>query len=129
MIAGAAAIGALASAVVAAAPTPSPSATEGLRPGLEASDVGPGPIGFVATAAVVLVSILVLVNMVSRLRRMERRRVLDEQAEDERRRAAGEPPLPPDVDPPPRRTGREAGPGSPGTGPGGGRGGGPGGPR
>ncbi|MEJ5915115.1 hypothetical protein [Pseudokineococcus sp. 1T1Z-3] len=107
------ALGALApGALVASAPAPTPDPTEGLREGLEVIDIGPGVAGFFATAAVVLVSILVIVNMVGRLRRLEHRRLADERAEDERRRLAGEPPRAPGEPAPPRPRDGRHGPGS-----------------
>jgi len=69
----------LAAATAPGAPVQTPEPTE----------VGPGTEGFIWTFLVVIAVVLLLLNMVARLRRMERRRVQDERAEDERRRAAG----------------------------------------
>ncbi|WP_299033179.1 hypothetical protein [uncultured Pseudokineococcus sp.] len=55
----------------------------------EPTSVGPGTEGFIWTFLVVIAVVLLMLNMVARLRRMERRRVQDERAEDERRRATG----------------------------------------
>ena len=58
--------------------------------GLDPNSVTPGLIGFLATFALVLVSILLFLNMSSRLRRMQRRedreaerRAVEERASDE----------------------------------------------
>ena len=92
----------LASALLAATPsaTPSPSLSPGELPrGLDPTDVTPGVAGFLATAFVVVVSIFLIVNLVSRMRRMRHRAMLLEAREAaERDGTAG-----PELDGDPRR--------------------------
>ena len=56
--------------------------------GLDPNSVTPGLIGFLATFALVLVSILLFVNMSSRLRRMQRREDREAERREAERRAA-----------------------------------------
>lgn len=58
----------LTAAVIRAAATPSPSPS--LRPGLKDTDVAPGFLGFIVTFAVVAVTILLLLSMTRRIRRV-----------------------------------------------------------
>jgi len=62
--------------------TPSPSLSPGELPrGLDPTDVTPGVAGFLATAFMVVVSIFLIVNLVSRMRRMRHRAMLLEARE------------------------------------------------
>ena len=92
----------LATALLAATPsaTPSPSLSPGELPrGLDPTDVTPGVAGFLATAFMVVVSIFLIVNLVSRMRRMRHRAMLLEAREAaERDGTAG-----PELDGDPRR--------------------------
>lgn len=54
---------------VAGAATPSPSPTSTLQP----YDYSPGLLGFLVTAAVVVAVIVLMLNMVARMRRLSRR--------------------------------------------------------
>ena len=63
-----------------ASPTPSPPGSEG---GLDPNSVSPGVIGFLATFALVLVSLLLFLNMSSRLRRMRYREEHRQQPPDD----------------------------------------------
>ncbi|HKU10687.1 MAG TPA: hypothetical protein VJQ61_05600 [Sinomonas sp.] len=64
---------------LSATPAPSPSGT--LRPGLTDDQVSPGIWGFLATAFVVLITILLIVDMVRRLRRVRYRSQVAEERE------------------------------------------------
>ncbi|MBC3761586.1 hypothetical protein ACUN7V_06255 [Quadrisphaera oryzae] len=116
-------------------PNPVPAPTGGPRQ-LDPNTVTPGVIGFLATAAVVFVSILLIINLVHRMRRIRHRAAVEEAAarareeqlrdrsldapegdDDDARRGAGLPPGP-DVVPGewldgPRRPGAD--PHEPGT--------------
>jgi hypothetical protein len=74
----------------------SPGSSPTLKPGLDPNDVSPGLSGFLATAAVVAISILLIVNLVGRLRRIRHRADLEarEQAEGDARSALGGAPGP-----------------------------------
>lgn len=61
-------------------PNPVPEPTGGPRQ-LDPNTVTPGVIGFLATAAVVFVSILLIVNLVHRMRRIRHRAAVEEAAE------------------------------------------------
>lgn len=61
-------------------PNPVPEPTGGPRQ-LDPNTVTPGVIGFLATAAVVFVSILLIVNLVHRMRRIRHRAAAEEAAE------------------------------------------------
>jgi heme exporter protein D len=67
---------------LAATPEPTPSGT--LRPGLSEDQISPGIWGFLATAFVVVITILLIVDMVRRLRRVRYR---TEVAEEQQRQA------------------------------------------
>jgi hypothetical protein len=66
--------------VLASSPAPSPS----LRPGLSQDQVTPGLLGFLLTAFIVVLSALLIVDMVRRIRRVRYRA----QVEEERMAAA-----------------------------------------
>ncbi len=75
---------AVAAVLLAATPsaTPSPSLSPGELPrGLDPTDVTPGVAGFLATAFMVVVSIFLIINLVSRMRRMRHRAMLLEARE------------------------------------------------
>ncbi|TNM67468.1 hypothetical protein FHN55_10485 [Streptomyces sp. NP160] len=65
-------------------PNPVPEPTGGPRE-LDPNTVTPGVLGFLATAAVVLVSIFLIVNLVHRMRRLRHRAAAEEAAELARR--------------------------------------------
>lgn len=70
--------------LAAATPQPVPTPTD-----LEATDISPGVLGFIATFAVVLVTVLLMLDMSRRMRRLRNRQRaeqerLAEQAEAER---------------------------------------------
>ena len=70
--------------LIALTSTPSPDGT--LRPGLTEDQISPGTWGFLLTAFVVVLTILLIVDMVRRLRRVRYRA----QVEEQRAAAAGE---------------------------------------
>lgn len=70
---------------IALATTPAPSPTPSLRPGLDQDQVTPGLLGFVLTAFIVILTALLIVDMVRRIRRVRYRA----QVEEERAGAAG----------------------------------------
>ncbi|GAB4099044.1 hypothetical protein [Sinomonas halotolerans] len=63
--------------LVALTPTPSPDGT--LRPGLSEDQITPGTWGFLLTAFVVVLTMLLIVDMVRRLRRVRYRAQVEEQ--------------------------------------------------
>jgi hypothetical protein len=67
---------------LASSPAPSP----GLKPGLSQDQVTPGLLGFLLTAFIVVLTALLIVDMVRRIRRVRYRA----QVEEERQAAAGE---------------------------------------
>lgn len=69
-----------ASASASASATPTPGSTQ-LPRGLQPTDVTPGVAGFLATAFVVVLSIFLILNLVSRMRRIRHRAVLEEARE------------------------------------------------
>lgn len=68
---------------------PSPEGT--LRPGLSEDQITPGTWGFLLTAFVVVLTILLIVDMVRRLRRVRYRAQVEEAREAERAPEKGEP--------------------------------------
>ena len=76
---------------LAATPDPTPAGT--LKPGLTEDQVSPGIWGFLATAFVVILSILLIVDMVRRLRRVRYRNQVEEEREAQAAtaREAGQP--------------------------------------
>ena len=70
---------------IALATAPAPSPTPSLRPGLDQDQVSPGLLGFVLTAFIVILSALLIVDMVRRIRRVRYRA----QVEEERAAAEG----------------------------------------
>lgn len=75
--------------LVALAQTPQPSPEGTLRPGLSEDMITPGTWGFIATAFVVILTMLLIVDMVRRLRRMRYRVQVEEARAEEARE--GEP--------------------------------------
>ena len=67
--------------------TPSPDGT--LRPGLTEDQITPGTWGFLLTAFVVVLTILLIVDMVRRLRRVRYRAQVEEQREAASRKPEG----------------------------------------
>lgn len=92
------------SSLIALATTPAPTPTPSLRPGLSQDQVTPGLLGFLLTAFIVVLTALLIVDMVRRIRRVRYRA----QVEEERAAAgaAGGGTAPQDAG---------AGPGTPGT--------------
>ncbi|GHG48760.1 hypothetical protein GCM10012320_16280 [Sinomonas cellulolyticus] len=64
--------------LVALAQTPAPSPEGTLRPGLSEDMITPGTWGFIATAFVVILTMLLIVDMVRRLRRIRYRAQVEE---------------------------------------------------
>lgn len=73
------------SLLIALAATPAPAPTPSLRPGLSEDQVTPGLLGFLLTAFIVVLTALLIVDMVRRVRRVRYRA----QVEEERAAAAG----------------------------------------
>jgi hypothetical protein len=67
---------------------PSPEGT--LRPGLSEDQITPGTWGFLLTAFVVVLTILLIVDMVRRLRRLRYRAQVEEAREAERQAGAAD---------------------------------------
>lgn len=72
------------SLLIALATTPAPAPTPSLRPGLSQDQVTPGLLGFLLTAFIVVLTALLIVDMVRRIRRVRYRA----QVEEERAAAA-----------------------------------------
>ena len=73
------------SLLIALATTPAPTPTPSLRPGLSEDQVTPGLLGFLLTAFIVVLTAVLIVDMVRRIRRVRYRA----QVEEERAAAAG----------------------------------------
>lgn len=73
------------SSLLVLATTPAPTPTPSLRPGLSQDQVTPGLLGFLLTAFIVVLTALLIVDMVRRIRRVRYRA----QVEEERAAAAG----------------------------------------
>ncbi|MET1066327.1 MAG: hypothetical protein ABWX85_15350 [Arthrobacter sp.] len=73
------------SLLIALATTPAPTPSSSLRPGLTQDQVTPGLLGFVLTAFIVVLTALLIVDMVRRIRRVRYRA----QVEEERSGTAG----------------------------------------
>ena len=80
------------SLLLALATTPAPTPTPSLRPGLSQDQVTPGLLGFLLTAFIVVLTALLIVDMVRRIRRVRYRA----QVEEERAAAAEAASLEPD---------------------------------
>ena len=61
------------SLLLALATTPAPTPTPSLRPGLSEDQVTPGLLGFLLTAFIVVLTALLIVDMVRRIRRVRYR--------------------------------------------------------
>ncbi len=72
------------SLLIALAATPAPTPTPSLRPGLSEDQVTPGLLGFLLTAFIVVLTAVLIVDMVRRIRRVRYRA----QVEEERAAAA-----------------------------------------
>ncbi|MFF2244558.1 hypothetical protein ACFVTM_10305 [Arthrobacter sp. NPDC058130] len=73
------------SLLIALATTPAPTPTPSLRPGLSEDQVTPGLLGFLLTAFIVVLTALLIVDMVRRIRRVRyRAQVEAERVEAER---------------------------------------------
>jgi hypothetical protein len=70
--------------LTALATTPAPAPSPSLRPGVSEDQVTPGLLGFLLTAFIVVLTALLIVDMVRRIRRVRYRA----QVEEERRAAA-----------------------------------------
>jgi hypothetical protein len=73
------------SLLTALATTPAPTPSPSLRPGLSQDQVTPGLLGFLLTAFIVVLTALLIVDMVRRIRRVRYRAQVEEE-----RAAAGE---------------------------------------
>ncbi len=74
------------SLLIALATTPAPTPTPSLRPGLSEDQVTPGLLGFLLTAFIVVLTAMLIVDMVRRIRRVRYRA----QVEEERAAAAAD---------------------------------------
>ncbi|KQN85048.1 hypothetical protein [Arthrobacter sp. Leaf69] len=103
------------SLLLALATTPAPAPTPSLRPGLSQDQVTPGLLGFLLTAFIVVLTALLIVDMVRRIRRVRyRAQVEEERAAAEADAADGQPDVRYDAGQPggrPEANG-EAGPGN-----------------
>ena len=73
------------SLLIALATSPAPTPTPSLRPGLSEDQVTPGLLGFLLTAFIVVLTALLIVDMVRRIRRVRYRAQVEAE-----RMAAGE---------------------------------------
>jgi hypothetical protein len=67
------------SSLIALATTPAPTPTPSLRPGLSQDQVTPGLLGFLLTAFIVVLTALLIVDMVRRIRRVRYRAQVEEE--------------------------------------------------
>ena len=67
------------SLLIALATTPAPTPTPSLRPGLSEDQVTPGLLGFLLTAFIVVLTALLIVDMVRRIRRVRYRAQVEEE--------------------------------------------------
>lgn len=67
------------SLLIALATSPAPAPSPSLRPGLSQDQVTPGLLGFVLTAFIVLLTALLIVDMVRRIRRVRYRAQVEEE--------------------------------------------------
>jgi hypothetical protein len=65
--------------LLALATTPAPTPTPSLRPGLSQDQVTPGLLGFLLTAFIVVLTALLIVDMVRRIRRVRYRAQVEEE--------------------------------------------------
>ncbi len=64
---------------IALAATPAPTPTPSLRPGLTQDQVTPGLLGFLLTAFIVVLTAVLIVDMVRRIRRVRYRAQVEEE--------------------------------------------------
>lgn len=79
---------------IALAASPAPTPTPSLRPGLDQDQVTPGLLGFLLTAFIVVLTALLIVDMVRRIRRVRYRAQVEEEraaAEEAGQVQAGQP--------------------------------------
>ncbi|BCW70145.1 hypothetical protein [Arthrobacter sp. NicSoilB8] len=69
------------SLLIALATTPAPTPTPSLRPGLSEDQVTPGLLGFLLTAFIVILTALLIVDMVRRIRRVRYRAQVEAERE------------------------------------------------
>jgi len=69
------------SLLIALATTPAPTPTPSLRPGLSEDQVTPGLLGFLLTAFIVVLTALLIVDMVRRIRRVRYRAQVEAERE------------------------------------------------
>ena len=67
------------SLLIALATPPAPAPTPSLRPGLDPDQVTPGLLGFLLTAFIVVLTALLIVDMVRRIRRVRYRAQVEEE--------------------------------------------------
>ena len=67
------------SLLIALAASPVPTPTPSLRPGLDQDQVTPGLLGFLLTAFIVVLTALLIVDMVRRIRRVRYRAQVEEE--------------------------------------------------
>ena len=67
------------SLLIALATAPAPTPTPSLRPGLDQDQVTPGLLGFLLTAFIVVLTALLIVDMVRRIRRVRYRAQVEEE--------------------------------------------------
>ena len=67
------------SSLLVLATTPAPTPTPSLRPGLSQDQVTPGLLGFLLTAFIVVLTALLIVDMVRRIRRVRYRAQVEEE--------------------------------------------------
>jgi hypothetical protein len=80
------------SLLIALATSPAPAPSPSLRPGLSQDQVTPGLLGFLLTAFIVVLTALLIVDMVRRIRRVRyRAQVEEERAAEAGARGAAEP--------------------------------------
>lgn len=70
------------SLLIALATTPAPTPTPSLRPGLSEDQVSPGLLGFLLTAFIVVLTALLIVDMVRRIRRVRYRAQVEAERAD-----------------------------------------------
>ncbi|WP_144674298.1 hypothetical protein [Arthrobacter sp. U41] len=105
------------SLLLALATTPAPAPTPSLRPGLSQDQVTPGLLGFLLTAFIVVLTALLIVDMVRRIRRVRYRAQVEEEraaADDAPQTPGAQSDLPYDAGQPGSRpeANGEAGPGN-----------------
>lgn len=77
------------SLLIALATAPAPTPTPSLRPGLSADQVTPGFLGFLLTAFIVVLTAVLIVDMVRRIRRVRYRAQVEAERSEAADQAAG----------------------------------------